>query len=371
MQLRGTTWDHPRGYDCVVAASAIYENETGVRVEWDKRSLQAFADAPISDLAEDSDFIILDHPHIGQVSENGALLPLPVDRSEGGSMGGSSESYIWNGECWAYAIDAACQMTAFRPDLAGDLPVKWEQFLDSDARRFGAITPLLPVDAFDTFLTLVAGRAEDCLPVSSDAFVSEDNGIYALSILRALYELGPGEQIELNPIDVLELLAGGDEFALSPCLFGYVNYARRGFRAHRLAYADLPTSRGFDRPRSILGGAGIGVSSKTSAPEAAIKFARWISSEPIQSGIYLANNGQPAHRETWMRLTEDPEVSGFFRGALATMENAWTRPRDTWFLGFVDEICSALPDFFTKQIAPDAFTAKINAVFRHHAGRQA
>ena len=63
------TWDHSRGYDCVVVASEAYEAKTGVRIERVKRSLQAFADAPIQKIAERSDFIILDHPHVGQVSQ--------------------------------------------------------------------------------------------------------------------------------------------------------------------------------------------------------------------------------------------------------------------------------------------------------------
>ena len=367
MQLRGTTWDHPRGYDCVVAASEAYAARTGVRIEWNKRSLQAFADAPISELAKDSDFIILDHPHIGKVSENGALLALPYEADAETSIGGSTESYVWNGTCWAYAIDAACQMAAYRPDLTDDLPKKWEQLLKPGAWRFRTLTPLLPVDAFDTFLTLVAGRGEDLLPVAPDTFVSANNGVYALSVLRALYALGPDEQVEMNPIDVLETLAHGDEFACSPCLFGYVNYARHGFRPQRIAYGDLPVSEGFNRPRSILGGAGIGVSSKTTAPEAAIDFARWISSEPVQSGIYLDNNGQPAHRNAWLTLSDDPDVSGFFRGGLCTMENAWTRPRDPWFLDFVEEVCELMPGFFRKDIPVDDFLNKINAIFRHHS----
>lgn len=371
VQLTGTTWDHPRGYDCVVAASEAYAAETGVHIAWKKRSLQAFADAPISDLAEESDFIILDHPHIGQVSEDGALIALPQEDGEGPSLGGSAESYVWNGTCWAYAIDAACQMAAYRPDLANTLPKKWEQFLHSDAAQFRPLTPLLPVDAFDAFLTIVAGRGEECMPVSSQTFVSADNGEYALAVLRALYTLGPDEQVDMNPIAVLETLTSVGDFACSPCLFGYVNYTRSGFRPHRIAYFDLPVSEGFVRPRSILGGAGIGISSRTADPQTAIAFARWLSSESVQSGIYLANQGQPAHRGTWLSLGEDPDVSGFFRGGLWTMENAWTRPRDPWFLGFVDAVCAVMPDFFRKAIPADTFLATINALYRHHAGGSA
>lgn len=360
------TWDHPRGYDCVVAASQAYADQTGVTVTWAKRSLQAFADAPILELAASNDFIVLDHPHVGQIAETGALLPLPDIGDAGASLGGSAESYIWAGQSWAYALDAACQMAAHRPDLDAPLPTRWEQFLTAEAGSFRALTPLLPVDAFDMMMTLVAGRGEENLPHSPDQFVSDDNGAYALEVLRALYRLGPDDQVDMNPIAVLETLSGTDDFACSPCLFGYVNYARPGFRAHPLAYFDLPLSAGFSRPRSILGGAGIGVSAQTKHPAAAIEFAEWITSEAVQSGVYLNNNGQPANRHTWLAQGQNADVAGFFNGGFRTIDNAWTRPRDVWFLGFVDDICAIMPDFFRGDIPIDTFLARMNTLYRHH-----
>lgn len=366
MKLTGITWDHPRGYDPVVAASGAYRAETGIEIAWSKRSLQAFADAPIAELAAEYDFIVLDHPHVGQIAEAGALLPLPGPKDADASLGGSAESYLWRGQCWAYALDAACQMAAFRPDLARPLPRRWEDFLGDDAARFRPLTPLLPVDAFDMFMTLVAGRGEDEMPRGAGHFVSGENGLYALAVLRALYRLGPPEQVEMNPIAVLETLSDGDDFACSPCLFGYVNYARAGFRRNPVAYFDLPLCDGATRPRAILGGAGIGVSARTGHPDAATDFARWITSPGVQSGVYLANNGQPANRHTWLAEAESGDATGFFKGGFHTIANAWTRPRAPWFLGFVDEVCAIMPDFFRKDIPAEDFLTRIDRLFRHH-----
>lgn len=366
MKLTGMTWDHPRGYDPVVAASQAYAAETGIEITWDKRSLQAFADAPIADLAERYDFIVLDHPHVGQIAETGALLPLPAPVDASASLGESAESYLWQGQCWAYALDAACQMAAHRPDLGAPLPTLWEDFLDYDAARFRPLTPLLPVDAFDMLMTLVAGRGEADLPRDPKHFVSPENGEYALRVLRALYDLGPDEQADMNPIKVLEALSTTDDFACSPCLFGYVNYARPGFRTHPVRYFDLPLCAGHDAPRAILGGAGIGVSAPTAAPDEAIRFAQWITSEPVQSGVYLDNNGQPAHRHTWQAQGQNPDVAGFFKGGFHTIDNAWTRPRAPWFLGFVDDVCAIMPEFFRKSIPEDVFLTRIDALYQHH-----
>ncbi len=365
-RLKGMTWDHARGYECVVAASKLYEQQTGIVVDWDKRSLQAFADAPIDQLAEDYDLIVLDHPHVGQIAEQGALLPLTPSSDRDAGIGGSPESYIWNGDCWAYAIDAACQMAVHRPDLTAHLPTTWEDFAGPQGEAFHAITPLLPVDAFDMMMTLVAGRGEEDLPRGPKEFLSESNGLYALHILKALYRLGPSEASRMNPITVLELLSTTDEFAMSPCLFGYLNYARPGFRPHRLSYFDLPVSADGGGRRSILGGAGIGVSSRTLDPEAARAFAGWLASEPVQSGVYLENEGQPANRRTWQAKRDDPKYRGFFDGGWSTMTNAWTRPRAPWFLGFVDNVCEMFPAFFDKDRDPQSFLSDLNGAFRHH-----
>ena len=74
--LRGITWEHARGFDCQVAAASEYERRTGVRVEWEARSLQAFADAPLEVLTADYDLLVIDHPHVPLAAEAGLLARL-------------------------------------------------------------------------------------------------------------------------------------------------------------------------------------------------------------------------------------------------------------------------------------------------------
>ena len=50
--LQGITWNHSRGYTSLVATAQRYsETHPGVQINWEKRSLQQFADAPIERLA--------------------------------------------------------------------------------------------------------------------------------------------------------------------------------------------------------------------------------------------------------------------------------------------------------------------------------
>ena len=369
--LKGITWDHPRGYACLRAASSEWERRTGTAVSWSVRSLQAFADASVQTMAEDHDLIVLDHPHVGLIAETGSLLPLemPIEPNSI-SLGGSLESYAWLGKLWAYPIDAASQMAVKRPDICREELATWQAALSARPGDYRLVTPLLPVDGFDMMMTLVAGLGEDVLPYSPTEFVSHRNGAAALRVLKALYRLGPSEAVDWNPIRVLEALSTTDEFAYSPCLFGYINYARAGFRPHQLRYCDLPTFAGSGLRRGILGGAGIGVSARSAQIEAAKDFARWISSEPVQSGVYLDNEGQPAHRQTWDNKAGDHRYSGFLTGARRTMETAWTRPRDPWFLGFVDAVCHIFPSFFLQDRAEEAFLRDINALYRKYKVRE-
>ncbi|MBW7895866.1 MAG: carbohydrate ABC transporter substrate-binding protein, partial [Opitutaceae bacterium] len=52
IRLRGIAWNHSRGFTPMVATAQRYgELHPHVEITWEKRSLQAFADAPIEKLA--------------------------------------------------------------------------------------------------------------------------------------------------------------------------------------------------------------------------------------------------------------------------------------------------------------------------------
>ena len=76
VRLKGMTWSHPRGYDPMVACSRIWKDKTGVEIDWDKRSLQDFESFPVEELARAYDLIVIDHPHVGEVTAQDCLVPL-------------------------------------------------------------------------------------------------------------------------------------------------------------------------------------------------------------------------------------------------------------------------------------------------------
>lgn len=82
IKLKGMTWSHPRGYDPMVAGAAQWLADKGVEIEWEKRSLQDFETFPVEELARNFDMIVIDHPHVGQITKEGCLLPLDVPGRE-------------------------------------------------------------------------------------------------------------------------------------------------------------------------------------------------------------------------------------------------------------------------------------------------
>jgi len=72
--LKGMTWNHPRGYDPMVACSRLFEEQTGTAIHWEKRSLQDFETYPVEELARAYDLIVIDHPHVGQITGEKCLF---------------------------------------------------------------------------------------------------------------------------------------------------------------------------------------------------------------------------------------------------------------------------------------------------------
>src|SRR5207247_11359421 len=189
VRLSGITWDHPRGFDPLVATAEAYgRSHPAVEIHWEKRSLQAFADHPLVDLASRFDLLVIDHPHVGRAARHDAILALdgkiPVSvlrQLAAESVGRSHESYTWDGHQWALAIDAAAQVAAWRPDILPEPPTTWVQVLQL-AKEDRVLWPLKPVDAICSFFTLAANRGPPCA-VSEDLLIRQDDGLAILELM--------------------------------------------------------------------------------------------------------------------------------------------------------------------------------------------
>lgn len=342
--LKGMTWSHPRGYDPVVACAEIYLREKGIAVEWDKRSLQDFESFPVDELAQAYDLIVIDHPHVGQVTSEGCLTPLDVpgreDERDGliaGSVGPSYPSYTWRGHQWAFPIDAATPVMAYRPDLIAAPPRTWDEVL-ALAELGKVLLPLRAPHSLMAFFTFCAHLGSPC-NVLGPELIGRDAGRRAYEwMLRIARHVAP-VAFDIDPIEVFERMAEADStLAVAPLLYGYVSYATDGFRPHRLAFTDMPVVRPGAAPRgSALGGTGIAVSAYSKHRAAAIDFAYWLASGPVQCGPYAAHGGQPGHSAAWMDDAVNAHTHDFYRATRATLEEAFVRPRHDGYMPFQEE----------------------------------
>lgn len=368
-KLKGMTWSHPRGYDPMVACSEIYRNEKGVEIEWDKRSLQDFESFPVEELARAYDLIVIDHPHVGQITKEGCLEPLDIAGREAefaamasASVGQSFPSYNWQGRQWAFPIDAATQVQAYRDDLA-DPAETWDDVLEL-AEQGGVLLALRPPHSLMTFYTLCANLMSPCA-TSGDTLVDLATGARAFDMIAELAAHLDPACFGMDPIAVFERMAAeGSVIACSPFIYGYVNYAMEGFRTNVLTFTDIPEAGIVGPSGSALGGTGIAVSAFCKAKPDAIDFAYWIASADVQKGPYARAGGQPGHAAAWEDDAVNAATGDFYRGTRATLEAAWVRPRHDGYMGFQQAASDRMNAGLKTGEKGETVVADLNRLFR-------
>ncbi|AOF94204.1 ABC transporter substrate-binding protein [Sinorhizobium sp. RAC02] len=339
--LKGMTWSHPRGYDPMVACSDDWLQKTGVVVEWDKRSLQDFESFPVEELARRYDLIVIDHPHVGQITAENCLAPLDVPGCEAafaalaeGSVGASFPSYYWQGHQWAFPIDAATQVLAFRPDRLGTAPTAWADVVDL-ARGGEVLLPLRPPHSLMCLFSLCGNFGRPCSVERDRPFVDAEIGVQAIEMIRELAALTDPACTGMDPIAVLDRMGEeGSRYSLAPLIYGYVSYSLEGFRANRIAFADMPVAGANGPVGSALGGTGIAVSVFSANRDAAVDFAYWIAGGAVQANRYWRSGGQPGHAAGWEDDAANAATLGFYRNTRRTLEGAWLRPRHDGYMPF-------------------------------------
>lgn len=341
IRLKGMTWNHARGYDPMVACSRIWKEKTGVLIEWDKRSLQDFESYPVEELARKYDLIVIDHPHVGEITAQNCLVPLDrlgdteaLRGIEAGSIGGSYASYSWEGHQWGLPIDAASQIQAWRADLITSAPDRFDMVAELAAEG-RVLIPMRPPHSLMAFFTLAANLGTPCATRGPGDLIAVEAGNQAYETLASLMRHVPNACYGMDPIAVFEKMSeAGGEIACAPLIYGYVSYGMKGFRPNRLCFADIPTAGGKGPVGSALGGTGIAVSAFSDHVPEAVAFACWIASGDVQRGPFAAAGGQPGHADGWDDDAVNTASNDFYRNTRRTLDNAWIRPRHQGYMAF-------------------------------------
>lgn len=378
IQLKGMTWDHTRGFVPMVAtAQRFHELNPNVDIQWSKRSLQEFADKPIAALAEAFDFLVIDHPWAGFAAASGILQPLEkwlpaeflADQAQN-SVGQSHASYAYGSSQWALAIDAACPVSASRPDLleqAGTTAPQTFDELMALGRRGLVCCPSIPLDVYGNFLNLLTAAGETIFP-NEEEVAERDAALTALERLKQLADVVPDEFFNLNPIQTLEVMAQTDDFAYAPYTYGYTNYSRPGYAPRLLHFGEVIGMEAGKPGATMLGGTGLAISAKCRHLETAAEYAAFVAAPETQRGLFFEAGGQPGHRSAWAAPETNAACGNFFRNTLPTLDRAFVRPRYAGYLDFQDAAGAPIHNYLKNGGSPAQVLDRLNALYRKSKG---
>jgi len=370
IELKGMTWDHSRGYDPMIATSKIFaeKHNNEISIHWDKRSLQAFADRPIEQMVEEYDLMVIDYPHVGEVSAKGLLQMFDVDGYQHKlnlldkqSVGLSHQSYNIDGHQWALAIDAATQVCCFRQDLISSLPNSWNDLIDL-AKENRVIWPLKPVHAISSFYSIYNNIAEEFNPNDKN-YIQKELGVQTLLMMKQISKYLLDECFTMDPIKTAETLSETEDFFYSPYTYGFSNYSRKAYRKNIISYGNVIDLSNKGPSGTHLGGTGIAISKKSKHKDLALEYSFWIAGSDCQQTTFYTSGGQPGNSDAWKNYNINLETNNFFKNTRSTLDKAWVRPRHNGYIKFQDESGNIINEYLQSNMSEAKVIDKLTSKY--------
>ena len=371
MRYYGITWDHPRGYNALAAAAKRLDQAgKDISIHWHKHPLEGFESHPIEGLCERYDLVIMDHPHVGEAVRADCLVPLEellpaatIAQIDKDTIGPSVESYLFEGRHWALPLDAATQVMAVRPDLfQATPPNSWQQVLQTAVDDGSMLLSLAGPHAILTYFSLCVSQGEAADYTDRASLFSDKTGTAALEMLLELSRIAAPQSFEWNPIQILDAMSAGNDFAWCPLIFGYVNYSDPKLK-HPIRFHNAPVWEGSSSRGSVLGGTGIAVSRRCEVTPALIDHIVWLMSDEAQSKLIPANRGQPSRRTAWEDEQVNVDWGNFYRQTAETMDQAYIRPRHDGYIRFQTEASQLLREGLMSRRSPARLLSSLRALF--------
>jgi multiple sugar transport system substrate-binding protein len=357
----------------VATAQRYRELHPDVRIDWQIRSLQSFADESIATLSANYDLLVIDHPSIGEAASHEIFVPLDKFLSEdflqdqsNNSVGASHASYHIAGHQWALAIDAAAPVAASRPDILEangfEEPATWDDMLQLARAGLVALAGL-PLDCLMHWYSLCINEGQTPFTTAA-AIVDREVGMAALGAIKELSTLCGESSLTRNPIAAYELMTTSDSYAYSPLAYGYSNYARAGYSINSRGplFFSPPPKRLGKSLCTTLGGAGLAVSARCTGLtlDTALNYAQFVASGPIQTGLFTASGGQPGYRGAWLDAENNRITRNFFMRTLATLDSAYVRPRHERAIEFQIRATAVMDTYLRSRLSSQEAVAALN-----------
>jgi multiple sugar transport system substrate-binding protein len=372
--LKALTWDHPRGYNALAAASRLRAlAESGLSITWDKQPLEGFESHSIADLCSRYDLVVLDHPHVGEAVAGDCLLPLEdvfgadvIAQLEKNSIGPSLASYRFAGAHWALPLDAATQVMACRADLMeGAVPATWDEVASLSASTGKVALSLAGPHAILSFLSIASAFGEPPAEADPDILVSAATGRAVYDLLVDLAGRSPSSVREKNPIGILGHMATHDDVILCPLIYGYVNYAAPE-QGQPIAFHNAPRQTANGRPGSTLGGTGIGISRRCPVTAALKEHLLWLMDAEAQISFIPGHEGQPSRRAVWHDAGVNARWGGFYGNTAETLEAAYVRPRHNGYIAFQTKASALLRRSFGEKADAEGVIEALQKLYAQH-----
>ncbi len=367
--LRVTAWDDARCVEPLKAAAKMWWQKKRIELKIQTRPLTAFNDQPLTELAETCDVMVIDHPHVSGAAQEGAILPLDslldentLARLEEDALANCYKSYFVGGHPYAVAADAACHVSAYRPDVLAllnvDRPKTWDEIFSLAEEHPGSVAVALHhTDAISCLFSLLAGQGT--APTGGDRmFLDRAATIQALELLAKLAAMVPDICWQFTPPQLFAEANKGHTIAYIPFTFGYTRLTQPHEGNWR--FGAPPVGAG-----SLLGGAGIAVSSRSTQPEEAATFAAWYVMPDVQTFLTM-NGAQPGSQMVWNTPLANKAVGYFFSDTLKTMEQAYTRPLAPWWPPIQKECGQILVAGLQGNDSPEAIITKMERCYAQH-----
>jgi multiple sugar transport system substrate-binding protein len=371
-KLRGISWGHRRASGALDHLTAAFTAQyPDVDLVWEDRTLAGFEHHDLSDVADEYDLIIYDHPFSGDIAKKRIFLPL---NDALGYLAASRrfvahnlELYFYDGVQWGLPIDAASQHALVRHDLMQALgepiPRHWEEVV-ALGRRLRAKSLYLG----SAFIKPHGGLIVAALMANQGApwWDEQRRGLHideavlrrSLHQVTELAELCPPEALKWDAIELHEAMVARDDIVYAPCAYGYATYGEADQR-RRLGFAPFAGPNAPYAAGTAIGGTGIAVSAQTAEPGAALNFIRFMASDLAQNDIIPAHHGQPALSVAWDNPHWDDVYYGYFTAVRSSLDQARVRPRIPNYIPFQNRVGMLVSAHLEAQMTADQVWSEI------------